>query len=560
MARMYPQGWPADCGNSAEWRLYETLRDGLDRSYAVIHSLPWLDDSGRRLGEGECDFLILHPERGLLAIEAKAGGIRYDGPARAWRRGEGAAAHTIKDPFRQAASSAHHLNALLVRRAEEWRRLEPPYGHAVAFPEADHLPGNLPPHASPDILVMRPDLARLQARIETIMGRYRPPSGCLMPEAFERAIAALLPVFQVGTPLSARLDAQDNALVRLSAEQTGVLDLLAEQRRAVIEGVAGSGKTMLAVEKAVRLAADGARVLLCCFNIPLAQRLATLATERGAAAVDVWCFHDLAAHVVTSTGGVYEAPLENRQRFYDHSANELLLEALPRHTVRYDAVIVDEAQDFLTDWWLSLEELLADRERGVFYIFIDRGQDLFARGARLPFEQPRFALTTNCRNTRRIADLVQPYGCLAGRASAFAPEGVEPRFTQVAGEGEEREAVRRTLHGLVNEQGVRPERIVILGRHRFEHSAFAAQPRLGGFQIIDTLEPGALHQIRYATIYRFKGLEADIVLLTGVTAGREAAPAAASIDPDERTFFYVAASRARLLLHVFPRRRAAATA
>lgn len=586
MARMIPKDFPPENTSSAEWRLFEALRDGLDRDYLVLHSFPWLDDSRRCPQEGECDFLILHPENGMLAVEAKSGGICYEGPTtRAWRRLD--TGEEIKDPFRQAAKTVHGLNDFLCRRLPEWDRIAPPFGHAVAFPEADHVPGNLPPHASPDILILRPDLDRLQARVERILHRWRPPSGCLLPDAVERAASALLPRFEITSSVGARLDAQSAVLFRLTQEQIRLLEWTRLVKRAIVRGVAGSGKTILAMEKATLLAEAGRRVLLLCFNIPLADRLRAQLEERGVAGagagpgagaaaatpgrVDVFCFHDLAEHAVKATGGAYEVPLEDRQKFYDETAIELFYDAVGKWDRRYDAILVDEAQDFAGLWWPPLEALLADRDEGVFYLFTDPGQNIFRRDGRLPFAGPVFTLDVNCRNTARIAALVHrlaPGAAVAGavaevgqpRAAAAvgpavagaAPAGCEPVVTPVASEDEEREAVRQALHSLVHEQGVRPERIVILGRHRFQNSAFAAQPRLGSFQVIDNLEPGAPHHIRYATIHRFKGLEADCVLVTGVGLDPTDPRAPDALDDAERALLYVAASRARLLLQIFP--------
>ena len=61
----------------------------------------------------------------------------------------------------------------------------------------------------------------------------------------------------------------------------------------VVLGVAGSGKTLIAAEKARRLAAQGFDVLLTCFNRPLAEHLAgTIGRTPG---VTVSTFHGLAA-------------------------------------------------------------------------------------------------------------------------------------------------------------------------------------------------------------------------------------------------------------------------
>ncbi len=552
MARMIPRTLPVDVTSSAEWRLFEALRDGLDRRWTVLHSFPWLDDSGRTLREGECDFLLLHPERGLLAVEAKSGEIRYDGPTRTWMRsGTGI---VIKDPFRQAATCVHYLNELIGRRVPQWKKLQPPFGHAVAFPEADNVPGNLPPHAVPDILILRPDLEHLQVRVESILARYREALSCLLPETVHDALGALLPVFDVVAPLAARLESQETQLVRLTAEQTRLLEGLEGNRRLLVEGGAGSGKTILALEKTLRLAAAGRRVLLVCFNIPLADRLRALLAERGATA-DVFCFHDLVRHVIEGAGLEYAVPLENRQEFYDRTVVELFYEAVPRFATRWDALIVDEAQDFADEWWPPLEALLADPRESTFAVFTDPGQDLFRRAGRPPFTEPVFRLATNCRNTARIADMVNRFAAIPGRPSPRTPDGQPVEIVVVADEDEEHETVRKFLHRLIHEQGIRAERIVILGRHRFEHSSFASRPRLGNYQIIDNLEPGAPHQVRYATIYRFKGLEADVALLTGTDEATLTADDAGPFAGRERALLYVGLSRARLLAVVIATRR-----
>ena len=114
MARMIPDNYPTDTQSCAERRMFDELRDGLGDEYTVIHSLPWLHDERPVLREGECDFVILHPKMGLLALEAKSGQISYSSAAGQWHREDGS---PVKDPFAQAQGSAHYLNALLNRVA-----------------------------------------------------------------------------------------------------------------------------------------------------------------------------------------------------------------------------------------------------------------------------------------------------------------------------------------------------------------------------------------------------------------------------------------------------------
>jgi hypothetical protein len=72
MARMYPNQLSPDTISDAERRLYEALRDRLEDGYTVFHSVAWqsLDAEGRPR-DGEADFVIAHPRRGILVMEAK---------------------------------------------------------------------------------------------------------------------------------------------------------------------------------------------------------------------------------------------------------------------------------------------------------------------------------------------------------------------------------------------------------------------------------------------------------------------------------------------------------
>ena len=61
-----------------------------------------------------------------------------------------------------------------------------------------------------------------------------------------------------------------NALIK---EQSNLLNYLEDQRSAVINGAAGTGKTMIAVEKARRHSVKGEQVLFLCFNVKLKEYL-----------------------------------------------------------------------------------------------------------------------------------------------------------------------------------------------------------------------------------------------------------------------------------------------
>ena len=165
MARMIPSTCPSDTPSGAERTLFSALAEQLDDEWTVIHSLPWLDDTRRRLQQGECDFLLVHPRHGMLAVEAKSGEVSYHPERKRWER-HGRPIN--KDPFLQAQRSVHTLNGLLNRDVAGWSRGGLPFGFAAALPDCDRLIGTFPPHVSPDLVILKQDVPQLTERIVAI--------------------------------------------------------------------------------------------------------------------------------------------------------------------------------------------------------------------------------------------------------------------------------------------------------------------------------------------------------------------------------------------------------
>ncbi len=137
MAHMFPDRISTETKSDAERRLFEAFRDQLDADYIVFHHVNWhgRDDEGRPR-DGEADFVIAHPARGILVVEVKGGAIRYNrGSQTWWSTGRNGARHQLKrSPIEQAVESQHRLLEELrqMRGLENVRLIG---GHAVAFPD-----------------------------------------------------------------------------------------------------------------------------------------------------------------------------------------------------------------------------------------------------------------------------------------------------------------------------------------------------------------------------------------------------------------------------------------
>lgn len=561
MALMVPPSPPLwRPGWFAEKNLFEALRSGLPDEYHVFHDYAYLGNLQPR--EGAIDFLVVHPERGLLAIECKGDGIHLRGDGIWMRVLPGGREEPLDEsPFRQAQ---RQIKELVEELRPKIARLFPElggafpfvYGHAVAFPSAvaDRL-GPLPAEVSPRIVLFGEDLVRLGTRVPEILrywGSGRPPARVLDERQFTQFRKhVLLPRWKLAPSFGARLELDSQAIVRLSDEQVEVLRSLVSASRLCVRGGAGSGKTLLALELARAAALEGRQVLLTCFNIALARWIGETIASWGPLAerVRAATFHDLCGEAAAATGNVPPRPPPGDKQAADAYWNRLMPEALlaaieAGRLPRYDAVIVDEGQDFHRDWFDLLEELLRDPKQGSFVVFYDPAQDIFGTGCNLP-PYPATVLGVNFRNTRAIAGFLRGLSERAAAPFSRNPEGEPPVFhLQPQGAAAAR-AVDRLVDELVNEKQVAPGRITVIAPHTRENSCLSGIDHLAG-QRLSTDPLSRAGAVLCTTIHKFKGLESDVVILIDMRG-------------DDlfcgRAFLYTAAARARVLLHVFEVRK-----
>ena len=536
MAVMFPERLPADIESDAERRLFDEFRQSFSDDFTVFAQVAWLSKQrGRGAFDGEADFVVAHPRHGVLVLEVKGGGVEHDARADAWystdRRGE---RHPIRDPFQQARNSMYVLRRKLAE-ARPTAKFRYPTSYAVAFPDT-RLEGDLGVDAPAEITL---DLSRTRQLKQSLIDVYR---------YFRRkeddpgteAISALTDLlgrsWKVEATLGAELDKQETVVRELTEQQYRLLDYLGNRPRALISGSAGTGKTLLAVEKAKRLAQAGFRVLFTCFNINLA-----LWVERQLANTDVVArhFHGICYDVAERASRPIEREAsEDDGAYYDRFA-DALLEATPHTDERFDAIVVDEAQDFREEWWVALTSLLEDPEDGILYIFYDDNQRIYERATSFPITTEPFPLTENCRNTREIHDVVMLFYRSGAKPECGGPAGEPPKLITPDPGQTEQQAVAAHIDWLVRDQLVRPEDIAILTPRSKKRSAWRDSSSTA-WEL--TWELGdAAGRVVCSSVHAFKGLERPAVIVTELE----------EIDPAERAeLLYVAFSRARQYLAV----------
>ena len=160
-------------------------------------------------------------------------------------------------------------------------------------------------------------------------------------------------------------------------------------------GSAGTGKTVLAIERARRLSEEGFSVLLTCYNGPLGEFLADAVRE--SASVTAGSSHSVCLRLIKEAG--MRVPRSPSQEWWRTDAPDLMLRAAEETGRNFDAIVVDEGQDFAPGWFEGLMILLSDLETGPFYVFADTQQAIYLKDWAPPGEWPAFDLDVNCRNT-----------------------------------------------------------------------------------------------------------------------------------------------------------------
>ena len=547
MAKLFPALDPAEINNRGERTVARALVEHLPNRVEVFHGFNWLSRSrGGTIMEGECDFVLLDAEHGLLFVEVKGGSLLFDG--RQWVRVvRGEERLLNKDPFAQAQRGMHDIVGLVRDRfGRAGDNLPFTYGFAVAFPDC-RFDGQMPPSIQPELILDAARLRQVEHSVRRIFRSFnRPDHRALTDRSVETVRTALFPKYQLIPVAWRKIEDQEERLRRMTDDQQRILDILANQTQAAIQGVAGSGKTILALAKAQDIARAGARTLFLCYNRPLKDWLRNAVPESFGDSLVIENYHGL-TDVLCKEAGVplWEMGDINDKAFWTDVASEALMQACerlsPEH--KFDALVVDEGQDFHELWWASLESVFRDPgDKTCFYVFHDPNQNLYVERPCLPAElgEP-YELPENCRNTVRIAEHCATLVGHETRSRDGAPVGDEPEVVPV-----------RTLADAFREAGRRVRNLCMpnLGGLRFSQVAvlapgfssddwpdqFGAIPATKSFE-----EWGEDKGVLIASSYRFKGLEADAIV-TIETPARD--------DARERVNRYVARSRAKHLLTV----------
>ena len=522
-------------GAHAEQRVFDALKS-LPSPWQVFPTVEWRLLRGEGEAIGEADLVIFHPQFGLIVFEIKAGAIHVkDGQ---WLYASGLMMK--QSPFSQARRNRYALMDKLVQRLGKSVFDLLTITHAVWFPDV-YWSGPLPSSEAPSraFLLDRDALLKPEKYLLQLF-KAAAPHPMAWNTAQQKALKEILaPDCHLLVPLVAQLDNSLADLQQATEQQITVLRMLRTQSRLLVEGSAGSGKTLLAVCLAREHAALGKSVLLTCFNRNLAEHLSTVVAE--IPAISVLNFHELVRSRVLAAGLPFKVPedLDQRIQFFRDECPELLIKAIEILNEGFDTLIIDEAADFNATWWVALESM--GRDNFSWYCFFDRHQAIYQENNKWepPFKAQPFLLDINLRNTKPIGEQAAKWGNVDIPTAFRVEAGLLPEVQYSLNFTLMGEQLRQLLKRLIQRERITPNRIVVLSPYRHTNQNSTWSSGLTDVSISTEMQNPIANCVRVGAIQGFKGLEADVVILVGLDNQAVSHP----------EWLYVGASRAKVALY-----------
>ena len=539
MAIMIPEKPRFFDPKSREDLMFSAL-EKLPDDYYVVHSFQVNKITlENKVYEGEADFVVFNPKKGILCLEAKATRVRYENGE--WLYGDGRKMHS-GGPVEQAKRGMYAIKDYMRDHGMENLIDYCKFFFAVWFPLVPdyYIRGlTLPPDLPKELVLAEEALDNPEFYLDRIFqfnDHGKTETTINDTQAVRIVNEVLCPKFEIAPTATFDVDTKRILFHRLLKEQASVLNFLEEQKTAVINGAAGTGKTLVAIEKAKRHAFQGEKVLFLCFNKRLRDHLATNYAHEN---ID---YFTIAGYACSLCKTEEPDPPDYKK------LNLLLMEMWETKSFPYQHIVIDEGQDFGSeeideaDVLETLKAIIEDtKENGSFFVFYDKLQPIQAKKMPRLFQDADCKLTLyrNCRNTENIAKTsLRPISERTPKLVENCIAGSLPRLHFCTNAEIVPGVLDDILQDLFND-GI--DDIVILTCKTEEESCLSKYIENGRY-------PAGKKKILFSTCRKFKGLEADAVIMVDVD---ESTFLGTDRNEQKKVFlFYVGASRARLNLDI----------
>ena len=560
MAKLLPPYIDKSCKSTGEKMLFEILKNSkFTEDWIILHSLNLSQHTVRLYGE--IDFLILIPKGGIFVLEVKGGDVKcIDG---IWhftdRFGK---SNTNKSPFNQARDAMFSLRFAIEREFGKGHKFTKILsGFLCAFPQisfdkhsVEYEPWQI---LDKDTITNGTEIF-FQKLVNQFINKHKYQKWFTekdsLPDANDLKVLCdfLRGDFERVRTIKERLTEFEKEVKKYTEEQYRILDSIQLNERSVIQGSAGTGKTMIAIESAVRAAADGKTVFLTCYNRLIGDWMQKQ-VEEWKDKITVSSLHSFLFE--QSKGFNYDMSQSGKQDFYSKYLPILLKDIYQKGiSKKFDKLIVDEGQDLIREEYLNLFdsmitgglangnwEIYGDFERQAIFSQLSKFEmfSLIERNS----HPTKFLLKINCRNTKQIGEetsLISGFENPPFLLEHF--EGIPVEYIFYSDEANQKTLLAKQLQKLT-ESKLPLNELVINSPRKLENSCSDSIP---GFSIREIKNNSEISQTQnfygFATVQSYKGMESNYVLITDIED---------LSSENAKSLLYVGMSRARYGLILF---------
>lgn len=560
MAKLLPPYIDKSCKSSGEKMMFEIFRNSpFTKDWIILHSLNLAQHTIRLYGE--IDFLILIPHGGIFVMEVKAGDVKcIDG---IWhfidRFGN---INKNKSPFNQARDAMFSLRSAIENEFGKGHKFTKILcGFLCAFP---HISFDKRSVEYESWQIFDKDSINLgtenffQTLITQFINKHRSQKWFSEEDSLptiddlNKLCDFLRGDFERVRTIKDRLSEFDKEVKKYTEEQYRILDSIQLNERTVTQGSAGTGKTMIAIESAIRAASEGKTVFLTCFNRLISEWMQKQVEEWNEK-ITVSSLHNFLFE--QSKGFDYDKSQSNKQDFYNKYLPLLLKDIYQKEIYKkFDKLIVDEGQDLIrTEYLLLFDSMLkgglqngswefyGDFERQAIYAQLSKAEMLNL--LKCSGQHSNFLLKINCRNTKQIGEETALISGFEKQPFLLEHlEGIPVEYIFYKDKTDQKNLLAQQLQKL-SECNLSLNELVIISPRKLENSC---PHSISGFTIREIKNNNEISPLQnfycFATVQSFKGMESNYVIITDIEdLSTEVA----------KSLLYVGMSRARYGLILF---------
>ena len=545
-------------GRKVEFEVFKSLGNLFDENSYIIYGPQHIRiNKNKQLRDGEfIDFIIIHPQKGMIFLECKGGLVQYKPRERTWEQYKQNNWKSMKPgPLEDAKFGKNNLvrflkKELLLSSSDSWVDKIPTI-HGAIFPNTPMPDGELPPDIKPEMIIWSEDYENLETSINKMFDLN--VHNNIEKKNIDIIIDKLFGNLKTN-PFNKILEAGETQQdLEFDRQQKNIyINAIIGSKKFIGKGLAGTGKTILAAKIALNEIYRDKKVLLLTKTNGLTKflyvQLKKTDPKNDLRNLQIYNIDSFVPRVGQRLSVTVNSPRRGMglNEFREHFDNYIpqmcknIFESKPDQ--KYDLVIVDEGQDFHKNWFYPLESITKDD--GQFIIFYDPLQNTLEKQTDSMGEilkKPNeigffsFPLTANYRNSSSISFLLSnlikkhfPKELNYSQHASESFKGKKPELIEIESYDD---LVLKTIEKveiLMKRDQIKPKDIGIIGienmmpsKNNGKLSITKKLTELGltvlkaeGYS--DAYEPGGENSVTFENYRRFKGLEKRAIILVNI--------------------------------------------